>query len=135
MPVYEISFQYASLKSRLPAFLIDLATTTGIAWLIWRDQVVSSSDSGFHVNMNNEQLLIPAIYFFLFWAIFSSSIGKFLLGVKIIDKKGNKITYWQALLRTAAYFLLAIGGWLMLLNTEKMALHDLIAGTRVVSRN
>ncbi len=131
----DLSFHYAGFKKRLIAFLIDISICIGLAWLIWGADIVTTSGSGFQINMHNEQMLIPVLYFLLFWSIFSTSIGKYLLGLSIIDKQGQKITYWQSLIRTLAYSLLLAGVWLMLFNKEKITFHDLLASTRVVSNN
>jgi len=131
----ELSFHYAGFKKRMFAFLIDISICIGLAWLIWGSDIINTSGDAFQISMHNEQMLIPAFYFLLFWAVWSTSAGKYLLKLRIIDKQGNKITYWQALIRTLSYCLLIAGVWLMLTNKEKVTLHDLLASTRVISNN
>ncbi len=125
------SMNYAGFGERLVAYLIDAAIFTFLAWLIWGKEVVNM-DNGFHVQFNNEKLLVPFAYFLLSWIILSSSIGKLILGLKIVDADGKKIDFIAAIVRSLIYFILFIGCWFILGDDQKRALHDRVAKTFVV---
>lgn len=64
--------------------------------------------------------------------------GKRLLGLKVVDLDGNRISFWRALGRYFAMILSGIMyiGYIMAAFTEKkQALHDMIAGTYVIKSN
>ncbi len=74
-------------------------------------------------------------YFFFFWLFFSSTPGKMIAGMKIVQKDGRKsLRVGQVALRLLGYVLLIIG-WLFALRKPKRALHDRFAGTKVVYNN
>jgi uncharacterized RDD family membrane protein YckC len=63
------------------------------------------------------------------------TIGKMLVGIRVVDVDGSAVSVGAALLRFAGYFASLAGfglGYVMAgLRRDKRALHDLIAGTRV----
>jgi uncharacterized RDD family membrane protein YckC len=65
-----------------------------------------------------------------------ATLGKMLLGIKVTDLDGNRISFGKALLRTVAKILssviLLIGYIMAAFTARKQALHDMIAGTLVV---
>ena len=80
------------------------------------------------------------VVIFLYYTVFVSSglqgtLGKYVLGLKITDDNGGRISFFRAIVRFfASIFSLAIFliGCLMLLWTKnKQALHDKVAGTFV----
>ncbi|PLS16489.1 hypothetical protein CVD28_15485 [Bacillus sp. M6-12] len=86
-------------------------------------------------------VLLAALIGFLYYSILHSSkwqatVGKKLLGLKVTDLHGNRISFWRALGRIVAMsFLSGIFyiGYIMAAFTErKQSLHDMIAGTIVV---
>ncbi|MCB0477452.1 MAG: RDD family protein [Crocinitomicaceae bacterium] len=125
--------QYGEFGIRLLAYLIDFVTITLFAYMIWGKEVVNT-DHGLSIQFNDEKMLVPLIYFLLSWILVSSSIGKLLLGLKIVDENGNKIKVDSALLRTLGYIILFIGCWFILGDEKKRALHDRIARTYVVKK-
>lgn len=71
------------------------------------------------------------------WARLGATPGKFLLGLKVVDaRSGGPLTWRQAALRAGGYVLSALplyAGFLWALaDREGRALHDRLAGTRVV---
>lgn len=62
--------------------------------------------------------------------------GKQLLGLRVVREDGSRLGYGRAFLRRAAELVTAMtfgAGYLMIaFHPEKRALHDLIAGTRVI---
>lgn len=65
-----------------------------------------------------------------------ATVGKKLLGLKVTDLNGNRISFWRALGRYLAMSILSgilfIGFFIAAFTEKKQALHDLIAGTVVV---
>ena len=66
------------------------------------------------------------------------TIGKMALGIKVTDLDGNPISFGRALGRNAAKFIsaiiLLIGFIMAAFTARKQALHDMIAGTLVVTK-
>jgi len=145
--------EYAGFGIRLLAWLIDflvllfLSLIIGlisgffIAFLLIYVSIVSADSSivtslsnfisgfiGFSVNL---------LYFTLFWSSkFQGTPGKILLGLKIVDANGNKISYSTALIRyistIISSLLLGIGYLLIIFDGKKQALHDKLASTYVI---
>ena len=145
--------EYAGFGIRLLAWLIDflvllflsfiIALISGffIAFLLIYVSIVSADSSivtslsnfisgfiGFSVNL---------LYFTLFWSSkFQGTPGKILLGLKIVDANGNKISYSTALIRyistIISSLLLGIGYLLIIFDGKKQALHDKFASTYVI---
>jgi uncharacterized RDD family membrane protein YckC len=82
------------------------------------------------------QLVVPAAYFVLGHGTGGQTVGKRLLGVRVVDERGAPIGYVHALGRCLATVLaalpLGIGLALAGLRADRRGLHDLLAGTRVV---
>jgi len=84
-------------------------------------------------------LIVLAGYFFYCALLESSSwqatVGKRALGLKVTNRRGERIGFGRAAARFVAKFLSALTlclGYLVMLVTERrQALHDLIAGTLV----
>lgn len=79
--------------------------------------------------------------YIIYEAVLSSggraTVGKWLLNIRVRHKDGGNLSFPRALVRAFAYFLSSATlniGYLMALFTEnKRALHDKIAGSRVIS--
>ena len=81
-------------------------------------------------------LLLNGGYFVAFTAVGGQSIGKMALGIKVITQDRESVPVGQATLRTLAYLLSALplgAGFIAgLLSTDRLALHDRLAHTRVI---
>ena len=80
-------------------------------------------------------IIVPT--FFL--SIFAATPGKMLFGLKVYRKDGEKLSFPRALLRVLLDNFLSNPFWIIAytiaaFHPEKAALHDLIAGTRVVHK-
>jgi len=85
---------------------------------------------------------LPIFYpIFLFYDVlltgrFGATLGKMAIGAKITLADGAPITYRRALLRwlgaRLSEFCFFFGYFMILMNPEKRALHDWLAGTKVV---
>lgn len=83
--------------------------------------------------------LLPVLYGTIFEATpLQATPGKRLLGLKVTDGTGNRISVLRALGRNVLELLLAapclMTYWLILTNSERRGLHDRLTGTRVVRR-
>jgi uncharacterized RDD family membrane protein YckC len=86
------------------------------------------------------------ITFVVWWIYFSSldsshkqaTLGKQMLGLKVVDYSGNKIGFWRASLRYAGMYisivLLPITLFVVALSSKKQGLHDMVARCLVVYR-
>jgi uncharacterized RDD family membrane protein YckC len=76
------------------------------------------------------------LYDVLLTGRFGATLGKMAIGAKITLVDGSPITYRRALLRwlgaRVSDFCLFVGYFMILTNPEKRALHDWLAGTRVI---
>jgi uncharacterized RDD family membrane protein YckC len=81
---------------------------------------------------------LPAqfLYFVAFNTAFGATPGKMALGLRILDAQGGKLTFKRAFLRHCSVLVsemtFGLGFLLLLSNPDRRALHDLMAGTRVV---
>lgn len=75
-------------------------------------------------------------YHVFFWFAAGQTIGKALIGLRVVPLRGGKLKLWQAILRYAGYFisapLLGIGFFWMLVDDRRMAWHDKLARTCVI---
>ena len=76
-------------------------------------------------------------YFIFGWGLLSATPGKWLLGLRIVDHRGMlPIGASRAALRLVAYMvssaLFGAGHLFILFRSDRRALHDILAGTRVV---
>jgi len=81
-------------------------------------------------------LVVPAAYVVLMHGTAGRTLGKMLVGARVVTATGEAVGYPRALLRLVAWFVSALpllGGFIMAgVRPDRRALHDLIAGTRVI---
>jgi uncharacterized RDD family membrane protein YckC len=84
-------------------------------------------------------VLVTLLYLPLSWALAGSSIGKGLLGLRIVRANGKPMTLPISLLRFAGYWASALPfgfGFVMAVADSRLrTLHDRLAGTLVVYRS
>lgn len=78
-------------------------------------------------------------YFAVGWGLVGATVGKRILGLRIVDHQGRSpIGLSRAFLRLAAYSVssvtLGMGHLLVVLRPDRRALHDILAGTWVVRK-
>ena len=143
---FSVQVKYAGFWLRFAAYLIDSIALVFIFGVILFGFSVSADLS----NSNNEdtlptQMIFVSLFFyigsFLYFPIMESSkmqatLGKKALNLQVTDADGNRITFLNALGRTAAKILSAVIlyiGFIMVGFTQKkQGLHDIIASTLVV---
>ncbi len=135
---------YAGSVSRFLAFVIDAAVSSGLfalglAATSFAVQVVTGNS----VSWNRSNIVVAIIFagweFFYFgysWAASGKTFGMAVLGVRVVRADGAIADPWRGAVRALAFplsFLFFGLGFLgILVQRERRALHDLIAGTAVV---
>ncbi len=94
---------------------------------------------GFATALIAVQVLVPWLYFaFMESSSKQATVGKMTLGIKVVDERGNRLSFWHALGRTLAKIIsgltLNIGYYMAGATRKKQALHDKLAGTYVVDK-
>jgi uncharacterized RDD family membrane protein YckC len=135
---------YAGAVSRLAAYAIDLAVSSGLFTLaLAAITYVVNLLTGHHVAWNKGSIIVAVVYaaweflyFAYSWAAGGKTFGMAILGIEVVRADGTDLDPWRAVIRTLAlplsFLLFGLGFAGILLQREHRALHDLIAGTAVV---
>lgn len=113
----------ASFRERAAAFLIDVAIIVALTWALGAPVLVGA--------------LLLTLYTLssLLW-LAGRTPGKILLRLSVVNREGGPPVPWQCVLRPLLYIgeaVLLCGGFLVaLLHRDRLALHDLLLGTRVM---
>ena len=126
------SIAYASFGLRLVAFLLDVLVfviAIFLSYSILKDRV----------SVENVLNILGFFYFVLYESSKQQATpGKQIVGIRVVKTDGNKMSFWNSLVRTLSKSLSSLIifiGWLMPLWTDrKQALHDMIANTAVVKK-
>jgi len=77
----------------------------------------------------------PILYLWLCVGRWGQTMGKRILGIRVVTVDGMSVDYGRALVRAVAELVLALPWgltWWPLLGKSKRALHDYLAGTQVI---
>ena len=81
------------------------------------------------------RLVVDSAYFVVLYWLWGQTIGKMVMQIRVVTVSGEPVTFGQSALRWLGYLVssatLGIGYLIAGLRSDKRALHDLIAGTRV----
>lgn len=137
---------YGGFWRRLVAVLIDCIILGVVALIIYL--ALGVGVGGDEATQNSEDSILYEIYELMFWLIHflyfvlqdsgesQGTIGKNLMGMKIYNGNGERISIARAALRYFAQIVSGLTlflGYLMAAFTErKQGLHDMIAGTYVI---
>jgi uncharacterized RDD family membrane protein YckC len=127
--------RYATLQSIDSAVLI-LAHggLVGVGWLVSGGSPVAGMVVQAAVLFGT--FLVSAAYFIFFHWAWGQTLGKMALQIKVVSMDGGPLSPGQAVGRYLATYLsaliLGIGFIMAGIRSDKRALHDLLAGTRVV---
>lgn len=152
MQVISYNNRYASGFRRLIAFFIDhLAIGTVLSILTWQmfdwpfrlggwsDMYHWDTwDTSFGLLSQNffKEALIILYYAFMESSKYQATLGKMVLGLRVVGHTGQKIDFSKALLRNLSKILsaliLGIGYIMIIFDSRKQGLHDKIADTFVV---
>jgi uncharacterized RDD family membrane protein YckC len=154
-PVQPASRNYAGFWIRVVAYIIDsviLGIPTGIVFaffgggmaaLVKPGQDPSTVNVAAILGALSTLLLVVVAMHFAYHVFLESSekqatVGKMVLGLKVTDMNGRRISIGRAAGRTLSKILSSIlyVGFIMVgLTEKKQGLHDMIAGTLVVRTN
>lgn len=141
------NYKFAGFGQRLGALLIDsLILTIFVAVCI---RILANSNLHFSDMEGSFVISIILIYFLglpllgiIYQSLFECSKfqgtpGKIAVGIKVITKQGNRVSFFQAFIRNSGKIisssLLYIGFLIALFNDEKQTLHDMMSSTYVIS--
>jgi uncharacterized RDD family membrane protein YckC len=141
-----VGFQgyYAGAVSRFAAYAIDVVLISGVYLLgLAGASFAATIITGHSVTWNDNSPLAIAVYvawafayFAYSWAADGRTPGMALLGLRVVRSSGARLGGRRAVVRTLAFplsFLVCgLGFALILVQRDRRALHDLIAGTVVV---
>lgn len=134
-------YELASIFERAVAFIFDfLLFFSAYIWLIYILVVII----GFYTTPLQDKMFMSAFWvsFIAYHAFFScggrQTLGKFLMGIKIVKKGTDEpLPFIKALIRPFGYFLSVLtffGGFaLALISKRRHALEDLLVGSEVIS--
>jgi len=140
--------RYAGFWRRVAASILDGLVLAGLGFVLG---VVAAFVAAGDISTEDGSMKFAAVYYLGSWIIGwlyfatmhsgerQASYGKRALGIKVTDDSGERISFGRASGRYFAYLLLTpltlgIGLVMAGFTRRKQALHDLIAGTLVVSR-
>lgn len=139
-----LTFDLAGLNSRALAFFIDLIIISLVALLAFGIgiYVIQSLSVGVF-NLGRVFMPIYLLLFFLSSSYFvilngygGKTIGKMLMGIRIISDEGNPIGFWQSFVRWIGYYISGsiffIGFLWSIFDRSSQSWHDKIACTFVV---
>jgi len=138
---------FAGFWIRFAALFIDgIVLSLSVVVLGWILNVVIGNSLD-NVSVNTLSLIgqvMGFILFILYFALMESSskqgsVGKMALGIKVVDKNGQKISFGRAILRNIVkmlslrfWFVLVVSIVLVVIIKEKKSIHDKLVGTAVV---
>jgi uncharacterized RDD family membrane protein YckC/Tfp pilus assembly protein PilE len=137
---------YAGFWKRLAAFILDYIVVVVLA-MVAGAVIGLVYGVGAGAPTDDAASGLGAVAGFLVWwlyhALMESSVtqatlGKMALGIRVVDRQGNAISFGRATGRNLAKFLsgmiLMIGYLMAGFTSQKQALHDILAGCLVVNR-
>jgi uncharacterized RDD family membrane protein YckC len=131
----------AGVRRRGVALVVDLVIVVilwgvGTQLAVWLARLAPHLDLVALAFERAWQIFVPVAYFTLGHGTRGQTIGKRILGARVIDEGGEPIGYLRALGRCAATAVAAlpfgIGLAVAGLRRDRRGLHDFLAGTRVV---
>ncbi|MBU9710226.1 RDD family protein [Evansella tamaricis] len=130
--------QFAGFWIRFLALAIDGAITT-IPFAIIGMTVFGASDFRDIDSLLISYAILITLYMIIFPVTsFQATPGKAILGLKLIDREGGRISIAQSIGRFFSQFLsqafFFIGYLMVGFNRQKTGLHDILAGTYVVKK-
>ena len=135
----------AGSVTRMFAFLIDLVilaliTTIGGVLATLLDNAMTGMGLNPKVSMGAIYvLLVPFIwasYYVMFWSLTGRTVGKWFMGLKVINSDNHPPTVTKSFIRFLGYGISAIALWLgylwVLIDEDRQAWHDHFAKTWVI---
>jgi len=136
---------YAGFVTRLIAWIIDRLVIIAVTFVIgWIANFVLNA---FPFENDTYRLVVLALallfdiafvlwYFIGLWMISGQTLGKAIMGLRVVRTDGERLKFRNAVIRYFGYFLSALllylGYIIVLFDNRRQALHDKLAGTIVV---
>jgi uncharacterized RDD family membrane protein YckC len=142
-------FVYAGVGRRVVAVLVDSLIVVALAVLAMVLAVLAALVGGTAAGEVTRQVkflalgasplagfAVSLVYHLLCWGQGGQTLGKMLMGIRVVGREGEEIGYRRAFVRWVGYLLalLPLGaGFLMItFHPRRRGLHDLLAGTCVI---
>jgi uncharacterized RDD family membrane protein YckC len=140
VPRAEVAVRPAGFWIRFVAVVIDgfclllvQGILIGVGWVVWDGGVRGGKAIGAATHLFN--WIIGAAYSIVFHWRWGQTFGKMLMQIRVVRMDGGPLSLGQS---TGRYFATFLSGFILLigfimagLRSDKRALHDLLAGTRV----
>ena len=136
--------EYAGFWMRVIAYVIDWVLVEAVMVVVAILVGMGLEGGTMEALTGNTLGLVGLLVGLGYWAVLESSsrqatVGKMVVGLKVTDLQGNRISFARALGRTLAKLLsgllLLIGYFMVAFTARKQGLHDKLAGTLVVHKN
>jgi uncharacterized RDD family membrane protein YckC len=134
--------RYAGFSLRASAMLIDF-TLLCVVFVLVQLAVMAPGEMPQVGGGDGGQLYVGGLAWWVYKAVLHSSpwqgtVGKMVLGLRVTDLEGHRISFVRATIRYAAEFasypLMGVGYLVAIFSRRRQALHDMIARTCVVQR-
>jgi uncharacterized RDD family membrane protein YckC len=135
--------RYRGVFIRFLAALVDSILYTGVAWMLAGSAGLgATSADGFDLNGTPAMMLSLASfgYYVVFEGLFGGTIGKLILGLRVVNRKGRSPGIGAALVRNILRIVdflplfYVVGVIAVLASEKKQRVGDRVAGTYVISR-
>ena len=137
---------YAGFQLRAVAFILDFVVMMSFLLLFFTIAFLPVILAGGSNISSSEERWIAMVFliyipfvlfaFFVLWAWRGQSIGMMAVGIEVTDRDGEPLSPGRAAVRSLVWPLsmlpLAIGAIPVLVDEERRALHDMLAGTVVL---
>jgi uncharacterized RDD family membrane protein YckC len=124
---------------RLTAFFFDFIALVMLSVILTTFMTILGLMIPEAINTLINQVLVTSLYLLYYPVLESSrlqaSVGKFVVSIKVVDKKGEQLTFMKALGRFCATIMACILffiGIIMIALTDKRGMHDMMTDTYVV---
>lgn len=123
---------YASVWKRFFAFIIDVFVFALLFWVL--AQLMD----------NTSVTLVLLVLIWLYYALLESSplqasVGKILMGIKVVDRRGRRLSFWQATERIISKLVTNVtfyfGFFIAAFDKQKRTLHDRLSHSAVILKN
>jgi uncharacterized RDD family membrane protein YckC len=131
----------AGFASRIVADAVDL----GVAWLLGLSALVAGGVVDYLLTGPPFSLpvlpnwldfgtggVVAVLYLGLSWAATGRSVGKQLVGLRVVDREGRRLSLWRSFARAVLYVLFPIGLLWVLASRRNASVQDLVVGTAVL---
>lgn len=135
-------YRAAGFWIRLFAFLLDLLVIAGLNAIIWDSLLPDISESSFLYQVLHTNGLFlgltGAAYFILMTRFFQQTLGKMIVGIKVVQRSGEPLSWITAIFRElvgrslSQIMGLNLGYMVCWFNAEKRCAHDFLSDTWVV---